>query len=265
VGYGAYTRGVRWRGGAQSDARLFALHYDDRREPARFTGGVLPAAQRPTGDGRVRVSTLGGHLLHVQPTAAGALDLLAWGAVQGGRWGRLDHRAHAAALEAGWQPSGVPWRPWLRGLWFRGSGDASATDDAHGTFFEVLPTPRIYARFPIHNLMNVEQGGASLTLRPHARLTLRADAQALRLADPGDLWYLGGGAFERESFGYAGRPGGGRRRFASLADLSVDLRLTRRVAVNAYVARAGARDVVRAVHPDTGPASFGYVELDLRR
>jgi hypothetical protein len=37
------------------------------------------------------------------------------------------------------------------------------------------------------------------------------------------------------------------------------------VAVNAYVARAGAGDVVRAVHPDTGPASFGYVELDLRR
>jgi hypothetical protein len=34
--------------------------------------------------------------------------------------------------------------------------------------------------------------------------------------------------------------------------------------VNGYVARAGARDVARAVYPGTGPAYFGYVELDVR-
>ena len=163
VGYGAYTRGVRWGAGpraAQSDLRVFALHYDDQRDPRRFTPGLpgasLPATQRPTGDQRVRVTTYGGHVVHVVPTAAGPVDLLAWGALQTGRWGALDHAANANALEAGWQPAGVPGRPWVRAMWFHGSGDANAADGEHGTFFEVLPTPRPFARFPIHNLMNLE-------------------------------------------------------------------------------------------------------------
>jgi hypothetical protein len=189
-----------------------------------------PAPARLADRERIRLTTLGAHLLHVVPTAAGPLDLLAWGTVQTGTWGALDHRASAAALEAGWQPAGVPWRPWLRALWYRGSGDRDAADGRHGTFFQVLPTPRVHARFPMHNLMNLEQAGASLVLRPHARLTFRSDAQALRLAVPADLWYAGGGAFERGSFGYAGRPRRRRGgRLASLADLSADARLTRRV------------------------------------
>ena len=267
VGYASYNRGLRWGAGGQSDLRLFGILYEDRRDTLRFStttpGAILPASQRASG-GRVRVQTFGGHLVHVLPTAAGPLDLLAWGAVQRGDWGRLDHRANAAALEAGWQPAGVPWRPWVRAIWFHGSGDASATDGRHGTFFELLPTPRPFARFPLHNLMNLEQSAASLTLRPHPRVTLRSDVNALRLAEAADLWYVGGGAFERESFGYAGRPSNGRRRFASLTDLSADLRLTRRLAVNGYLARAGDRDVVRAIYPGTGPAYFGYVELDVR-
>jgi len=28
------------------------------------------------------------------------------------------------------------------------------SDDQHNTFFQVLPTPRVYARFPFYNLMN---------------------------------------------------------------------------------------------------------------
>jgi hypothetical protein len=263
--YGAWTRGRAWRPGQASDVRLFALHYDDRRDPARaIKVDTRPLAVRVADAGRVRVTTLGGHLLHAIPTRAGTVDLLAWGAVQGGAWGALSHRAQALALEAGWQPAALPWRPWLRATWFAGSGDGDPADDRHGTFFEVLPTPRPFARFPFHNLMNVEQGGGTLVLRPSSRVTLRGDVNALRLRRAADLWYAGGGAFERGSFGYAGRPGGGARTLATLADLSVDVRLSRRVGVATYLARAGEGAVPRAVHPGTGAATFAYVELDLR-
>lgn len=263
--YAAWTAGRAAPGGRATDGRLFALHYEDRRDPARAVKvDNRPAAARAADRARIRVTTLGGHLVHVEPTAAGPIDLLAWGALQTGDWGALTHRAHAAALEAGWQPTGLPARPWLRAAWFVGSGDRDPADGTHGTFFEVLPTPRPYARFPIHNLMNLEQRQLSLTLRPHPKATLRADVSALRLAERRDLWYQGGGAFERGSFGYAGRPSGGQRDFATLVDLSADLRLTRRVSLNGYVARAGAGDVIRSVYPGTGSATFGYLELDVR-
>lgn len=263
--YGAWSRGTAWRNRQASDVRLFALHYDDRRDPARAVKvDNRPLAVRASDAGAVRVTTVGGHLLHAIPSRAGTVDLVAWGAVQGGEWGALSHRAHAVALEAGWQPTGLPWRPWLRATWFAGSGDTDAGDRRHGTFFEVLPTPRPFARFPFHNLMNVEQGGGTLILRPSTRVTLRSDVNALRLRRATDLWYAGGGAFERASFGYAGRPGGGARTLATLADLSVDVRLTRRVGVNAYLARAGDGAVPRTVYPGTGAATFAYVELDLR-
>lgn len=264
--YGAYTLngGAPARPAGAMDVRVFALHYADWR-------GVAPVDNRPlaerASDGRgVRVTTLGTHALWARATPVGTVDALAWGAWQFGDWGRLTHRAGAGALEVGLQPpvlSAV--RPWVRLWWFRGGGDRDAADGRHGTFFEVLPTPRPYARFPFHNLMNVDQRAATLVLRPGTRLTLRGDVQAIRLASATDLWYSGGGAFERATFGYAGRPAGGRRALATLADVSADLRLSSRVGINGYLARAAAGDVARSVYPGTGPAWFGYVELDVRR
>lgn len=263
VVYGAYTKQYSAAWGA-NDARLFALHYRDWRGVAPVD--ARPAATRAAERG-LTVSTVGAHWLLAAPTPAGVLDVLTWGTLQTGRWGSLDHRAHAIALEAGLQPSALPsLRPWLRAGWFRGSGDRSATDGRHETFFQNLPTPRPYARMPFYNLMNADDLFGTLVLRPGARVTMRADAHRLRLAEPTDLWYAGGGAFEDEpSFGYAGRPSGGGRGLATLADLSVDVRVTPRVTVSLYGARAGAGEVVRGVHPGTGPAWLGYVELEVRR
>lgn len=266
IAYGAYSTGggAAARGRGAVDVRAFALHSADWRDVAPVDN--RPAAERATDRRGVRVTTVGTHALWDRATPIGTVDVLAWGAAQTGRWGRLDHRAGAGALELGLQPRALPsLRPWLRVAYFAGSGDGDAADDTHGTFFEVLPTPRPYARFPLHNLMNVEQVMGTLILRPSPRVTVRSDVQALRLADAADLWYAGGGAFERGSFGYAGRPGGGARTLASLVDLSADVRLSRRVGVNAYVARAAAGSVARAVYPGTGPAAFGYLELDVRR
>ncbi len=95
------------------------------------------------------------------------------------------------------------------------SGDHDPNDSAHGTFFQLLPTPRLYARFPFFNLMNSTDGFGELILRPSKRLLTRIDVHSLHLADPNDLWYQGGGAFQPTTFGYVGQPGGGRRGLVS--------------------------------------------------
>ena len=264
--YGAYTAngGAAERGRGAADLRVFALHYADWRPLAPVDN--RPAAARAADTRGVRVTTLGTHALLARATPLGTVDALAWAAQQLGGWGALDHRAGAGALEIGLQPPGLPaLRPWVRLWYFRGDGDRDAADGRHGTFFELLPTPRPYARFPFHNLMNVDQRAATLILRPGPRLTLRGDVQSVRLASASDLWYAGGGAFERGSFGYAGRPTAGRRALATVADVSADLRLAPWLGVNGYLARAGAGDAARAVYPGPGPAWFGYVELDVRR
>ena len=79
----------------------------------------------------------------------------------------LGHSANAAAVEGGYQLTKAPTAPWLRGGWFRSSGDNNATDATHNTFFQILPTPRVYARLPFYNLMNsTDEFVSSWTSRP---------------------------------------------------------------------------------------------------
>ena len=83
----------------------------------------------------------------------------------------------------------------------------NSADNDHTTFFQVLPTPRIYARTPFYNLMNNEDLFAQFRIRPHPRVSLRADVRHLRLSNELDL-ASGGRAFQKNTFGYIGRPGG---------------------------------------------------------
>jgi hypothetical protein len=92
------------------------------------------------------------------------------------------------------------WAPWIRGGLNYGSGDRNASDATHGTFFQLLPTPRLYARFPFFNLMNTSDAFGELMLRPSARVTVRTDVHSVRLAEGNDLWYQGGGAFQPATF-----------------------------------------------------------------
>jgi hypothetical protein len=186
--------------------------------------------------------------------------------VQFGDWGAQPHRGRALALEIGVQPGGLPGlRPWLRAGWYRGSGDADAADGGHGTFFNVLPTPRIYARLPFHNAMNLEEAFGSAILRPGARVTVRADARFLGLAEPTDLWYGGGGAFEPGSLGFAGRPGGGARRLATLLDVGAEWRATPRVTVAGYAGHALGGPVIESAYGAGARGSLLYLELEIRR
>jgi hypothetical protein len=152
-------------------------------------------------------------------------------------------------------------KPWFRAGYFRSSGDGNATDGAHGTFFQVLPTPRVYARMPYFNLMNNEDAFGELILRPRTALLVRADLHHLRLSSAKDLWYLGGGAFQNKTFGYTGRPSNGNQNLGWLADASVDWTVARRTTVTFYLAGSFGGRVQKAIYPLGNQARYAYLEL----
>lgn len=248
------------------DWRIFAVGYrDDRDDPTPLKVDNRSGAARGADMENIELVTLGAHYLQVWSVPSGSLDFLLWGVWQGGNWGALKHRANAFTVEAGLQPKLLPaLKPWLRVGYTRSSGDDDVADDTHGTFFQMLPTPRIYARFPFYNMMNLEDLSVSLVLRPFTRLTLRGDAHRLSLTESADLWYAGGGAFEDGTFGYAGRPSNGRRDLATTFDAAAEFRLNNAVSMNGYFSLARGREVIQSIYSGR-TARLGYFEVELRR
>jgi len=261
VAYGAYSRAVHEK--KTGEWRLFALHYHDGRRTLKTDN--RPAAVRAADTRNIRITTFGAHFVDVFSAGSGKADVLLWGAWQAGRWGVQDHSAGAIAAEAGYQPPWNKLKPWIRLGYFRSSGDGDPNDVDHNTFFQVLPTPRIYASFPFYNLMNNEDLFAELILRPHSRLTLRSDLHGLRLSNGNDLWYLGGGAFQQNSFGYAGRPSGGQRSLATVLDFNADVRISSQASLSFYLAGALGRSVIAGIYPQGANARYSYVEFTWRR
>jgi hypothetical protein len=263
VFYGALT----WQfGGAEhpGEWRVFGLGYDDYRHGIVKTDNRPPAARNKDTES-IAIGTYGGHYLQLAATPAGPVDLLFWGAIQTGSWGTLTQRAGAFAAEAGWQPAILEGpKLWLRGGYDYGSGDSDPTDQKHGTFFQVLPTPRVYARLPFFNMMNTADAFGEISLRPTKSLGVRADIHALRLADRNDLWYSGGGAFQPGTFGYSGRPSNGHSDLATLYDVSGDDNLNAHLALGVYYGYAASQAVTQAIYPTGNGTHLAYVELLLR-
>lgn len=253
-GYAAVTRQR-----TNAEWRIFGAYYDDWRNVVKADNRA--AAARSIDRKALRVGSMGGHYLR----RAGRFDAMAWGVVQTGRWGAQAHRAYAVAAEGGWQPRALPkLKPWLRAGYFRGSGDGDPNDGRHGTFFQMLPTPRVYARTPFFNLMNSEDLMAAAIVRPHKAVSIRGEAHGLRLAERNDLWYSGGGAFQPWTFGYAGRPSGGNRDLAALYDISADYAVNAHWSFTGYFGHVSGGAVTRSVYPAGARANFGYVELNYR-
>jgi len=258
--YSALTKNLRPLGDGQG--RIFATYYHDGRDVLKTDNRPLPV--RSEDHRKINITTIGGNYVNVVDAGAGKADVLFWGAVQVGSWGELSQRSHAVAIEAGYLFDQTNLKPWIRAGYFRGSGDDDPSDRTHQTFFQELPTPRPFARFPLYNLMNNEDAFAQFTFNPHANLSVRSEAHWLNLASAKDLWYVGGGAFQKQSFGYTGRPSGGQRHFASIVDLSTDYQLNSQTTVTFYAAHADGRSVVRNLFPDGHNANLLYVELTRR-
>jgi len=241
-------------------ARAFAVGYHDGRTGLTKTDN-RPLALRQTDHRNIRLGTYGGDLLAAIPAGPGSLDLLLWGALQNGNWGVQSDRAGAAAVEGGYQLTSLATAPWLRAGWFRSTGDNNPSDTTHNTFFQLLPTPRIYARTPFYNLMNSTDEFVQLADKPSRKLAVRADLHGLRLTSARDLWYLGGGAYDNKVFGYVGRPANGHSAFASLVDASADWQTTSSVALNFYYGRAWGKSVPAAIYPAGHNLQYGYAEV----
>lgn len=243
--------------------RAFAVGYHDGRTGVTKTDNRALAV-RAADHHNIRVGTYGGDLLAAVPFGPGQFDFLFWGVLQNGSWGSLSHSANAVAVEGGYQMGRQPASPWVRGGWLRSSGDNNTTHGTHNTFFQILPTPRIYARLPFYDLMNNTDEFVQVIDKPVKPLALRADLHWLRLTSAHDLWYLGGGAFDNKVFGYTGRPANNASSLASLADVSADWQVTRNVALNFYYAYAQGKTVVAALYPSSRNMQYGYVEFVYR-
>ncbi len=229
--YGAYSK--PFVGG---EARLFGLIYEDGRDaPKSVKTDNRPLPLRQADSATLRTYTLGANAIKVLDTGGGKVDLLAWGALQGGDWGNLDHSANAFALEAGYQPKNVKLKPWLRVGYYRASGDGNPLDGDHGTFHTPLPTPRLHARYPFYNLMNNTSAYAQLLLRPNPNLLVRTEFQNLRLTSSSDLLYAGGGPFNDVGFGILGTPSRGENKLGNLIDVSVDYKFSSETSLGFYV------------------------------
>lgn len=250
----------RLPGLADATARLFWIGYEDER-------GLVPVDNRPLAArqadrGALRIHAFGGHALHVRRLGPGRLDLLAWGVAQVGDWQGLDHRAFAFALEAGYQLPDVFGAPWLRAGIDFGSGDGDPADGRHESFFQLLPTARLYAQTPFYNAMNDRDVFAQLVWKPHPRVGLRADVRWLRLAEGDDLLYAGGGAASDRVFGFTGVATGGRRSLGVLADLTLALQLTRQLGVQLYFGHVFGGSGLEHAYRD-GDADYAFAELSL--
>lgn len=243
-------------------ARGFAIGYHDGRTSIA-KGDNRPLPVRQADHDNIHLGTYGGDLIATAPAGPGAFDFLFWGAYQNGSWGTQTDSAGAASFEGGYRLSTLT-NPWLRGGWLRTTGDSNPADGTHNTFFQVLPTPRVYARLPFYNFMNSTDDFVQVIDKPAKKLELRSDLHWLQLTSGKDDWYQGGGAFDSKVFGFTPRPGNGHTSLASVWDISSDWQTSSHFNFNLYYGYGWGKTVVRAIYP-TGPnIQLGYAELIYR-
>ncbi len=257
----AYLAGTPKPGKTPVDGRLFGIYYQDDR-PGTTKTDNRPAAVKAADTAAIKLYTYGGDYVRVLPTTAGKIDLIAWAAGQTGKWGALTQQSYAADAEIGYQPKKVAMNPWFRAGYFYASGDDNNADGTHKTFFPMLPTTRIYARFPFYTESNIKDAFAQVMLRPNPKTMIRSDYHLLSLANSKDLWYQGGGAFEpKGNFGYAGLTSNGKSNLGSLLDLSIDYKYDKATTWTVYTAAAFPNDVIKKLY-NSKTATLTYVEYN---
>lgn len=223
----------------------FALVYDDTRRVS-----VRPDNTNHTADrADIRITTLGASAAGAYPSRRGTTDAVAWIAGQAGSWYGQSHRAMSGTVAAGHRLPGTPWQPWLRAGLSWASGDGSAVDGTHGTFFPMLPSGDRVSGLNAYALMNIVDRWTSLELQPHPAIDVRTGLRRVDLASSHDRWYQGSGATIRSGnyFGFQGRNGRGGTQLGTVVEGAVTWRARRWWTLRGYAGRMAGGDVVRAV------------------
>jgi hypothetical protein len=108
-------------------------------------------------------------------------------------------------------------------------------------------------------------GFVQVLLSPHRRVRFRADLHRLALHRTGDLWYVGGGAYDNRTWGLAGRPSSGFRGLATVADANLVVTLGRGWRLEIYHGTAWPGPVIRALYPQGGRLHFTFLEVQASR
>lgn len=246
-----------------TEERFFYILYDDERNVSQRVDNS-GTATAPKVD--IAIHTFGAHLASAFNVGDDQIDTLLWGAFQTGDWYNLDHKAFALDLEAGYQFKKLPWTPHIRLGYFIGSGDSSASDGDHETFYQILPTPRIYALMPIYNFMNNEDIFLQVFAKPTKKLTLRSDFHILKLAEKSDRWYVGAGATQEKGsiFGFAARTSNSEDDLGQLLDLSLGYTFNDTISSSLYYGRFFGGDVVEKIYTSDNNADLAYLETVLK-
>jgi hypothetical protein len=210
-----------------TEVRLFGIAYrDDREASDGASGGAI--------NEDLDVLTVGFSLVGVRPAGEGEADWLLWGAVQEGDWYDLDHRAFALLAEAGYHLTTLAAEPWLRAGVNLASGDGSATDGDHESFFNLLPTNHLYYGFADRlALANLVNAFVQLKLKPAPKMDLNVFLHHFLLFTDDDGRHFGTGAFNRNAFGYGVQASGGHRSVGTEVDVVLSYALHPRVSLQA--------------------------------
>ncbi len=238
--------------------RVFFIWYDDNRglEPVDNQPSAVAAANTlPIG-----IETVGADAATTVRVGPGVADLMVWGAYQFGDWGSQSQQAWASVAQIGYRLTEAPWQPWLRFIWQMTSGDSNPNNDVHGTFFQILPTPRTYALNPVYNMMNNIDVGSEMILEPLKNLESRTTLHGLWLSSSYDRWYAGGGAFDRHLFGYSARPSFGKNYLGTELDSGFLWKLREHLTAGLFAGHFFGGSVVASNFSEGRGETFGYVE-----
>ena len=246
-----------------SEIGFFTYNYKDERTCGQRVGNC---GQMTSAAADIDVSMIGGHLVGITEVGNGQFDYLAWGGYQWGDWYEQDHQAYGIAAEVGYQWTNAPLKPWLRAGYFLGSGDDNASDNQHGTFFQMAPGTRKYQLFPYYDLQNIESGSLQLILFPRKDLKIRMDYTINNLAESDDRWYMGTGPTQKEGniFGYIGRPSMGDTSLSQDLSIMFIYEPSPHLALNLFYSHVWGGDVVNNLYPESGDADYLSLEATLK-
>jgi hypothetical protein len=180
----------------------------------------------------------------------GIIDLLAWAVGQTGTWGQGYPALLRVRFRRGLSTGDSSLSEALGGgAYTMGSGDNNPNDHTLGPFFQILPTARLFAKFPFYDTENSRDIMGIVILRPGKIVTISSEFHTLALANNNGLWYTGSGAFQPWTLGFTGRAIGGGRSLANLYDTSLGFRLSRDVTARVYAGYAPGRAAIATVYP----------------
>lgn len=248
---------------SNSELQFFHYHYDDSR---LITDGT--ARRDNTGrsiaafdEQNILMDFMGGHVIGTIDAGPGQFDYLLWGGYEFGEWFELDHQAYSWVAEVGYQFNDLPWTPWIRAGYNMGSGDDNPGDGDHETFFQMLPTARLYSSSLLYNMMNNEDAFLMLILKPCKSVTLRSDIHWVGLNADADRWYLGAGPTSlNNAGGYATRSSSGDE-LGTLLDIGVWWNVNSDVTLSAYYGHFFGGEVVENFYTTDTDTDFAYIDV----